>query len=387
MIRRMRLDRTKCVGDVCVGNVSDQPRHALSSRDEESADTAANDASLDRAPEMTNSHVAEADELSMGHERPGHEALALSVVIPCLNERANIDAVYREVVTELAEYQPLEVLFVDDGSTDGTLEAIKSLAEQDSRVSYLSFTRNFGFEAAFSAGYRYAHRPWILHLDADLQFPPSTAHSMVAQARQGFDAVFGVRTHRHDPWHRRLASKTHDYLARRLLRIEMPAHATSFRLVRASLARAIVDLDLGTPYFLATVPRMTRRWTTVPTGHRARTHGQSKVTFGGLARHALGLFLGFSRRPLLSAVGAGLLACVAFLLAVLAEILGSHTTAHAGLGVGGAFTAWAVAMVSGSVLIVRKDQRRTPSFLIAEANFALRPEDDLRRETDRMLAS
>jgi polyisoprenyl-phosphate glycosyltransferase len=313
--------------------------------------------------------------------------VALSVVIPCLNEQANIAAVYREVITELARYEPLEVLFVDDGSTDGTLEEIKRLAGQDARVSYLSFTRNFGFEAAFSAGYRYAHRPWILHLDADLQFPPSAAHSMVAQARQGFDAVFGVRTQRHDPWRRRLASRGHDAIARRLLRIELPRHATSFRLVRASLARAIVDLDLGTPYFLATVPRLTRRWTTVPTGHRARAEGQSKVTFGGLARHALGLFLGFSSRPLLSAVGAGLLASVAFLVAVVAGTAGSTDVAVPAIGVGGVLIAWAVAVLSGSLLIVRKDQRRTPSFLIAEANFALRPEDDLRHDRETVLTS
>jgi hypothetical protein len=311
----------------------------------------------------------------------------LTVVIPCLNEEGNIAAVYREVVTELARYAPLEVLFVDDGSTDGTLAEIKDLASRDARVAYLSFTRNFGFEAAFSAGYRYAHQPWILHLDADLQFPPSTAHSMVAQARLGYDAVFGVRTQRHDPWHRRLASRTHDLISRRLLRIEMPMHATSFRLVRTSLARTIVDLDLGTPYFLATVPRMTRRWTTVPTGHQARAHGQSKVTFGGLARHALGLFLGFSARPLLTAVGAGLVASVAFVVAVVLGVTGATEAAVAGIGLGGVLLAWAVAMLSGSLLIVRKDQRRTPSFLIAEANFDVRPADDLRHDRDQAFAS
>jgi polyisoprenyl-phosphate glycosyltransferase len=315
----------------------------------------------------------------------GGEDVSLSVVIPCLNEQDNVEAAYLEAITELAPYEPLEVLFVDDGSTDGTLEVIKDLARRDSRVSYLSFTRNFGLEAAFSAGYRYAHQPWILHLDADLQFPPSAAHRMIAQAHKGFDAVFGVRAQRQDPPHRRVSSLVHDFIARRVLCIEMPAHATSFRLVRTSLAQTIVDLDLGTPYFLATLPRLTRRWTTVPTGHRARANGRSKVTFGGLARHALGLFMGFSSRPLLSAVGAGLLASIAFVLAAVAGAVGAATTALAGLGVGGAFGAWAVAMLSGSVLLIRRDQRRTPSFLIAEASFALRPEDDLRRDGQRAL--
>jgi hypothetical protein len=317
----------------------------------------------------------------------GGEDMSLCVVIPCLNEQDNVEAAYLEAITELAAYEPLEVLFVDDGSTDGTLEVIKELARRDSRVTYVSFTRNFGLEAAFSAGYRYAHRPWILHLDADLQFPASTAHRMVAQARNGFDAVFGVRTQRHDPWHRRLSSLVHNSIARRLLGIEMPAHATSFRLVRTSLARTIVDLELGTPYFLATLPQLTRRWTTVSTEHRARAHGRSKVTFGGLARHALGLFMGFSSRPLLSAAGAGLLASIAFALAVIAGAVSSPTGTLAGLGAGGVFMGWGIAMLSGSALLIRRDQRRTPPFLIAEANFALRPQDDLQRNDHRALTA
>lgn len=313
--------------------------------------------------------------------------ISLSVVIPCLDEEANVESVFQEVISELAGYAPLEVLFVDDGSTDGTLEVIKGLAERDARVSYLSFTRNFGFEAAFSAGYRYAHRPWILHLDADLQFPPSAAHAMVARAREGYDAVFGVRVNRHDPWHRRLASRVHDVVARRLLRIELPAAGTSFRLVRSSLARAVTDLELGTPYFLATVPQLTRRWTTITTSHRAREKGQSKMSVGALARHAVGLFLAFSPRPLVAAASAGALASLAFALALVCALLGDTRPALAAGGAGGVLIAWAVALVSGSLLIVRRDQRRPPAFLIAESNFEIRPQDDLRRTSTEVRAS
>src|SRR3954451_941494 len=101
---------------------------------------------------------------------PGPTQSGLSVVIPCFNEVENVEPSYREITNELGHY-PLELFYVDDGSSDGTLEVIRSLAASDPRVHYLSFSRNFGFEAAFSAGYRYATKPWILRVDADQQFP------------------------------------------------------------------------------------------------------------------------------------------------------------------------------------------------------------------------
>src|SRR5882757_456803 len=110
-------------------------------------------------------------------------SFGLSVVVPCLNEADNIDAVYEEIRAELGRYGDLEILFVDDGSTDATLARIRSLAERDHGVSYVSFTRIFGLEAAFSAGYRYVRNPWMLHLDADLQFPPAEAHRLIECAR------------------------------------------------------------------------------------------------------------------------------------------------------------------------------------------------------------
>jgi len=222
---------------------------------------------------------------------------SLSVVVPCFNEADNIIPGYREIVDELAGDLDLELIYVDDGSTDRTLDTIKELAARDPRVHFLSFTRNYGFEAAFSAGYRYARRPWILHLDADQQFPAAEARRLIAAADGGLDAVFGVRVQRRDPASRRLATGLFQIIARGLLRIELPPGATAFRLVRSDLAREVVGLRLGTPYFLATVPRLTNRYGVVPVAHRPRVRGRSKVRVGALARHAVELFIGHSSRP------------------------------------------------------------------------------------------
>ena len=237
---------------------------------------------------MTNQ--GELSELAIGPDITG-----LSVVVPCFNEAENVESCYQEIISDLAHYD-LELLFVDDGSSDATLEVIKALACVDPRVRYLSFTRNFGFEAAFSAGYRYAGRDWILHLDADQQFPAAEADKLIAAARAGNDAVFGVRTNRADPLARRWGTAAFHFLGRNVLGIEIPKGATAFRLVRTSLAQAIVDIRMGTPYFLATVPRLTSRYTTVPVAHRARARGESKVSMRWLTKHAIELFVGFTTR-------------------------------------------------------------------------------------------
>ncbi len=300
----------------------------------------------------------------------------LSVVIPCFNEADNIDHVYGEVVAELGDLD-LELVFVDDGSTDGTLAAVAALAAADPRVQYISFTRNFGFEAAFSAGYRYARKPWILHLDADQQFPAAEARRMIDVAVRGdVDAVFGVRSDRQDPWLRRAGSAAFHAIARRL-GIELPRGATAFRLVRAPLARAVVDLRLGTPYFLATVPRLTSRYTTLAVGHRARQRGSSRVNVRWLAGHAIGLFVSVGHRLTSSAAFAAIAGAVLVLLAAVASLTGLVGPAVAGAAtcLGSAVALVVLALVVRHQVVINAGQARPRLFYVREATIPIDPED------------
>lgn len=309
---------------------------------------------------------------------PGPAQSGLTVVIPCFNEVDNIGPSYREITNELGHYS-LELFFVDDGSADGTLEEIRKLAATDPRVRFVSFSRNFGFEAAFSAGYRYASQPWILHVDADQQFPAAEAEKLIAAAEQGNDAVFGVRTNRQDPLPRRWGTAAFHFLGRRVLRIEIPPGATAFRLVRAELARKIVDLRLGTPYFLATVPRLTSRYTCVQVAHRARERGESKVGFGFLASHAIELFVGFTRRLTTAASATALLAAG---IAVLAGGAAAFGLLGAGVTATLLFALLAVLLLVASLtvrylVVVGAGQPRPRQFYVREANIVVAAEDQL----------
>jgi hypothetical protein len=309
----------------------------------------------------------------------GVEPIRVTAVVPCCDEADGIDLAYERIATELSRYDDVELLFVDDGSSDGTLDRIKAFARTDPRVSYLSFTRNFGLEAAFSAGFKYASNDWVVQLDADLQSPPAEVHKLMAKALEGCDVVFGIRTDRRDPLARRLGSSLQQLLARRVLGIELPQGSSTFRVVRASVARKIAAADLPMPYFLATVPRVGARWTTVPTEHQPRTRGRSKFSPGWLLAHTIELFVGFSVRPLAAVVIlAGVLATATALgaAAVATGRLGAAGAALAALAAG-VLNLVSLAVIAGYLFRVVRGQPRLARFYLREANLPLAAEDDL----------
>ncbi|HEY7489048.1 MAG TPA: glycosyltransferase family 2 protein [Streptosporangiaceae bacterium] len=301
----------------------------------------------------------------------------LTAVVPCYNESRQVEVAYEGILGALGEIGDLEILFIDDGSADDTLERMRKLASVDDRVRYLSFTRNFGLSAAITAGFRYASRPWIVQLDADLQFPPEQTWTLLAEAAKGFDVVFGIRRDRHDPWARRLGSTAHQWMARRLLGIELPQGASSFRVLRTPVARTLAELPMTNSYFAAKVPLVTSRYTAVATAHRSRDAGGSRFRPVQLFGHAFELFFGFSWRPLNAVyllATAGFLAAVAVTLAGLFGTAGSTAVTLVALDVA-ALALVALALSARYLHRLLLDSRPTRPYYIAEANLPVRPED------------
>ncbi|MFI7128844.1 glycosyltransferase family 2 protein [Nonomuraea sp. NPDC050153] len=285
----------------------------------------------------------------------------LTVLVPCFNEGAQVDVAHKELMAELAAIEDLEILFVDDGSTDDSLARIRTLAEADPRVRYLSFTRNFGIEAVMAAGFRYAGQPWTVQCDADLQVPPSQIWRLLDGAAEGHDIVFGRRVRRRDPLVRKIGSAGLHWAARTVFRIEMPRGASTFRLVRTPVARTITELRL--PWFMAAVPLVGARHTMVDVSHRERDSGRSKLRLARLAGHSFELFFGFSWRPLNALY---LIAALGLVAAVLGLEV-AHLLVSAG-------TLAAVALVGR---YVHRLAPRPPAFYVRESNLPLRPEDTL----------
>ncbi|GAA1018182.1 glycosyl transferase [Acrocarpospora pleiomorpha] len=303
----------------------------------------------------------------------------LTAVVPCFNEGEQVAAAHRAIVSALGAIPELEIIFIDDGSSDDTLEHMRAIAARDGRVRYISFSRNFGLSAAISAGFRYASHPWIVQLDADLQVPPDQTWVLLAEAAKGYDVVFGTRRVRHDPLLRRLGAAGHQWAARRLLGVEVPMGASSFRVLRAPVARTLAELRMNNAYFAAKAPLVTSRYTTVQTTHRARESGRSRFRPLRLGGHAFELFFGFSWRPLNAAyLIAAVAAAVAAALTVgwLLGLVAPAAVAVAALD-SSALTAVVCALSARYLHRLMLDATPLRAFYIAESNLDVRPEDTL----------
>jgi len=164
----------------------------------------------------------------------------LSLVVPVYNEERNIHAFLTEATRALeALGESFEIVFVDDGSKDGSLGLLVAATTTDARVRVVSFARNFGKETALAAGLAHASGDAVIPIDCDLQHPPALIAEMVAQWRKGADMVLAVRSKRtEESWPRRTASGLYYRVLRWLTSVDIPAHAGDFRLI----SRKVVDV-------------------------------------------------------------------------------------------------------------------------------------------------
>jgi glycosyltransferase involved in cell wall biosynthesis len=166
--------------------------------------------------------------------------LMLSIVAPAYNEERNLPAFLAAVVPVLEGIgEPFEIIFVDDGSRDGTLGMLAAAAAQDTRIKVVGLARNFGKDVALSAGLAHAKGDAVIPIDCDLQHPPELIPQFVAKWREGFEMVVGVRTKRDEEgWLRRNLSRAYYRVLRSMTSVEIPPNAGDFRL----LDRKILDI-------------------------------------------------------------------------------------------------------------------------------------------------
>lgn len=245
------------------------------------------------------------------------------MVVPVFNEAENLELLYEALCSAL-EPGPRgwELILVDDGSSDGSLEVARGLAARDRRVTVVSFRRNFGQTAALAAGFAYAAGEVIVTLDADLQNDPADIPMLMEKLEEGWDLVNGWRRDRKDPYLSRLLPSR---LANRLIAIitGIPLHDSgcTLKALRREIAQELRLYGEMHRFIPAIAAQLGARVVEVPVNHRKRMAGSSKYGIGRLFRVILDLitvkFLSeFSTRP----------SHLFGLLGILALIVGSSIT-------------------------------------------------------------
>jgi hypothetical protein len=196
----------------------------------------------------------------------------ISIVIPVFNSgQAMVGECHTaldRVLATLAE--PAEIIFVDDGSRDGTLEALKAVQRGDPRVRILELAANFGQHAAFSAGFDAVRGDVVVTMDVDLQADPADIPRMIAPLRQGFDLVSGVRMQRHDPVMRRLASGAVTRLVAVMTGVRLRDVGCPFNAFTADVAKSLSSFGELRRFLKPLAVRVARSVTEVEVTHRAR---------------------------------------------------------------------------------------------------------------------
>jgi glycosyltransferase involved in cell wall biosynthesis len=237
----------------------------------------------------------------------------ISVVIPVYNEEGSLAALHGELDRAFAGFKPLpvEFVFVDDGSRDGSWRVLTDLARRDPRVHAIRFRRNFGKAAALTAGFRSARGDRIFTLDADLQDDPAEIPRFLTRLEDGCDVVSGWKKTRHDPWHKVLPSRVFNWMVSTLTGCRLHDHNCGFKLYRAEVVRE-VDLYGELHRFVPVLAHARGfRVGEIEVNHRPRRHGTSKYGFSRFLKGFLDLltvrFLTrFRQRPLHILGGTGL---------------------------------------------------------------------------------
>jgi dolichol-phosphate mannosyltransferase len=247
----------------------------------------------------------------------------VSVVIPAFNEEGNVERLTKELVEILQEYRDYEILFVDDGSRDNTLEILKGLHTKNSRIRYISLARNFGHQNALKAGIDHASGDCVITMDADLQHPPELVPQLIEKWLEGYEVVYTIR--KNDPGLSFLKRKTSGMFYRLmnwLSDIHMPKGTADFRLLDRAVVEVLKDIKEYFLFFRGMAVWVGFRQYGIEYIPDKRFSGQTKYSFRRMLGFALTGITSFSLKPLRLSVLLGvILAVLAFGYGIYAILL------------------------------------------------------------------
>ena len=252
----------------------------------------------------------------------------LSVVVPCYNEEENVHYFYEELLKNQSFFDDkkldIEIIYVDDGSKDGTVSEIKKLAEKDARVKMVSFSRNFGKEAAIFAGFQKAKGDYVVMMDADLQDPPSLLPEMYSYIEQGYDSVATRRVSRKgEPAIRSFFARMFYKLMNKISKADIVDGARDYRLMTRQVVDSILAMGEYNRFSKGIFGWVGYETKWLEYENIERKHGETKWSFWKLFMYSIEGMTAFSTAPLAFASIMGVLFCFLAFVMILFIIIRS----------------------------------------------------------------
>lgn len=245
---------------------------------------------------------------------------SLAIIVPCHNEEENVALFYQAVqqtFTALPDYQPI-FWYINDGSTDDTLNQIKKLQQNDSTVHYIDFSRSFGKEAGMYAGLQYAKADLYTIMDADLQDPPEMLVDMLHGIEEGYEMVGAARTDRTgEPALRSFFSNLFYKLMKKISQADIVPGARDFRVMTPKYVKAVLSLSEHNRFSKGIFGWVGFKSKYLPYKNVERQHGESSWSFSSLFKYSIDGIIDFSDAPLAFVSWLGIGSCILSALALI----------------------------------------------------------------------
>ncbi|MFJ8263400.1 glycosyltransferase family 2 protein [Rummeliibacillus sp. NPDC094406] len=302
----------------------------------------------------------------------------ITFILPAFNEEENVDKLYDSIVGEFNTIDYIyEILLVNDGSTDGTLEKIKEIAIHDKQVKYVSFSRNFGKEAAIYAGLQNSTGDAVILMDSDLQHPASLVKEMIKGYEQGYHQVVACRN-------RKGESKLHRFLTgvfyrsvNKLSEVQLENGAGDFRLLSRKAVDSLLQLSENNRFSKGLYEWIGLSKKTFSYENVERQYGESKWSFSDLFSYALDGVLSFNTKPLRLCLYMGVFILFCGLMYIATTFVGILTE---GIKVPGYFTTISAVLLLGGVQLlslgiigeyigrIYNEAKHRPHYIVEESN-------------------
>ena len=306
--------------------------------------------------------------------------MKLSIVVPCYNEEFILPKFYEAIKATMSPLNiTYEVVFINDGSRDGTQKTLEKFAEQDELIRFVSFSKNFGKESAMLAGLSYATGDYVLLMDADLQHPPSLIPVMLERAQEGYDQVIAKRNRKGEKLTRSLLTKTYYKFISSLIDVQLENGIGDFRLLSRQAVDAILSLKEYNRFSKGLFSWIGFNETVIEYDNIIREEGDSKWSFASLLNYGIDGVISFNNKPLRIAIYLGLAVTILDILYVLfmlvqitlrgIDVPGYFTTIAAILLVGG-LQLFFMGIIGEYIGRIYYEVKRRPHYIVAKtANF------------------